>query len=115
MIQRWLNASNHLTLAKAEQVAESGIRSIGISMESMKFTKPLRRKQKILRWTPSFRPRSAEHKIDSGGLLSFLFLFDCYSFRASKPFGKERTSRAWHRPSSLSVFLGFPTLPPQAV
>ncbi len=68
-----------------------------------------------LRWTPSFRPRSAENKIDSGGPLSFVFLFVCCSFRASKPFRKERTSRAWHRPSSLSVFLGFPTLPPQAV
>jgi hypothetical protein len=68
-----------------------------------------------LRWTPSFRPRSAEDKIDFGGLLSFVCLFVCYSFRASKPLRKERTSRARHRPSSLSVFLGFPILPPQAV
>jgi hypothetical protein len=52
--------------------------------------------------------------MDFAGLLSFVFLFVFRSFRASKPFGKERTSRAWHCPSSLSV-LGFPTLPPQAV
>ena len=67
------------------------------------------------RWTPSFRPRSAENKIDSRGLLSFVFLFVGCSLCASKPFRKERTSRGWHCPSSLSVFLGFPTLPPQAV
>ena len=63
-----------------------------------------------LRWTPSFRPRSAENKMDSAGLLSFIVLFVCRSFCASKPFRKERTSRAWHCPSSLSVFLGFPIL-----
>ena len=68
-----------------------------------------------VRWTPFFRPRSAENKMAFRGLLSFLFLFVCRSFRASKPFGKERTSHAWHRPSSLSLFLGFSTLPPQAV
>jgi hypothetical protein len=49
------------------------------------------------------------------GLLSFVFLFACRSFRASKPFGKEKTSHAWHRPSFLSLFLGFLCLPPQAV
>ena len=56
-----------------------------------------------LRWTPSFRPLSAENKMDSRGLLSWLFLFVCRSFCALKPFGKERTSRAWHCPSSLSL------------
>jgi hypothetical protein len=59
--------------------------------------------------------RPAENKRDFCGLLSLLFLFVCRSFRVSKPFRKERTSRAEHCPSSLSVFLGFPTLPPQAV
>ena len=68
-----------------------------------------------LRWTPFFRPRSAENKRDFCGLLSLLFLLVCRSFRVSKPFRKERTNRAEHCPSSLSVFLGFPILPPQAV
>jgi len=68
-----------------------------------------------LRWTPSFRPVSAENKMDSRGLLSWLLLFVCRSLCASKPFGKERTSRAWHCPSSLSVLIGFQYLPPQAV
>jgi len=68
-----------------------------------------------LRRTPFFRPRSAENKMDFRGLLSLLFVFDYLSFRASKPFGKERTSHAWHRPSSLSLFLGSLYLPPQAV
>jgi hypothetical protein len=53
--------------------------------------------------------------MDFRGLLSLLFVFDYLSFRASKPFGKERTSHAWHRPSSLSLFLGSLYLPPQAV
>ena len=69
----------------------------------------------VLRWTPSFRPLSAENKMDSRGLLSWLLLFVGRSLCALKPFGKERTSRAWHCPSSLSVFCGFPYLPPQAV
>ena len=68
-----------------------------------------------LRWTPSFRPLSAENKMDSRGLLSSLFLFFCRSLCALKPFGKERTSHAWHCPSSLSLFDGFQYLPPQAV
>jgi len=68
-----------------------------------------------MRWTPSFRPLSAENKMDSRGLLSWLFLFVCRSFCALKPFGKERTSRAWHCPSSLSLLIGFQYLPPQAV
>ena len=67
------------------------------------------------KWTPSFRPLSAENKMDSVGLLSFVFLFVSRSFCALKPFGKERTSRVLNCPSSLSLFLGFPTLPPQAV
>jgi hypothetical protein len=33
-----------------------------------------------LRWTPSFRPRSAENKRDFCGLLSIPVLFDCRSF-----------------------------------
>ena len=68
-----------------------------------------------LRWTPSFRPLGAENKMDSGGLLSWLFLFVCRSLCALKPFGKERTSRAGHRSSSLSRLMGFQYLPPQAV
>ena len=48
--------------------------------------------------------------MDSRGLLSFLFAFDFHSFCASKPFREERTSRLGHRPSSLSVFLGFSNL-----
>ena len=64
---------------------------------------------------PTFRPLSAENKMDFPGLLSWLFLFVGRSLCARKPFGKERTSRAWHCPSSLSVFFGFPFLPPQAV
>jgi len=68
-----------------------------------------------LRWTPSFRPLSAENKMDSRGLLSGLLLFFGRSLCASNPFGKERTSRAWHCPSSLSLFFGFQFLPPQAV
>ena len=75
----------------------------------------VRRIEDGVRRTPFFRPRSAENKMAFRGPLSFLFLFVCRSFRASKPFGKERTSHAWHRPSSLSLFLGFSTLPPQAV
>jgi hypothetical protein len=46
-----------------------------------------------LRWTPSFRPLSAENKMDSRGLLSALVLFVGRSRCALKPFGKERTSR----------------------
>src|SRR5208282_5393315 len=68
-----------------------------------------------VRWTPSFRPLSAENKMDSRGLLSSLLLFVGRSLCALKPFGKERTSRAWHCPSSLSVLIGFQYLPPQAV
>jgi hypothetical protein len=60
----------------------------------------------VVRWTPSFRPLSAENKMDSRGLLSWLFLFVGRSFCALKSFGKERTSCAWHYPSSLSVFAG---------
>ncbi len=57
--------------------------------------------QDYLRWTPSFRPRSAENKIDSGGPLSFVFLFVCCSFRASKPFRKrERAAPGTARPPS---------------
>ena len=68
-----------------------------------------------LRWTPSFRPLSAENKMGSRGLLPRLLLFVCRSFCALKPFGNERTSRAWHCPSSPSVFFGFQYLPPQSV
>jgi len=53
--------------------------------------------------------------MDSRGLLSWLLLFVCCSLCALKPFGKERTSRVWHCPSSLSLFFGFQYLPPQAV
>jgi hypothetical protein len=67
------------------------------------------------KWTPSFRPLGAESKMDFAGLLSFVFLSVCRSLCALKPFGKERTSGVLHSPSSLSLFLGFPTLPPQAV
>ena len=69
----------------------------------------------VVRWTPSFRPLSAENKMDSPSLLSSLFLFVCRSRCALNPFGKERTSRAGHRPSSLSLLMGFQYLPPQAV
>jgi hypothetical protein len=68
-----------------------------------------------VKWTPSFRPLSAENKMDSRGLLSWLLLFVCCSLCALKPFGKERTSRAGHYPSSLSRLLGFLYLPPQVV
>ena len=68
-----------------------------------------------LRWTPSFRPLSAENKMDSRGLLSWLLLLVGRSLCALKPLGKERTSRAWHAPSSLSLLIGFQYLPPQAV
>lgn len=61
----------------------------------------------ILKWTPSFRPQSAENKMDSRGLLSWLLLFACCSLCALKPLGKERTSRAWQCPSSLSLLMGF--------
>lgn len=47
MVQRWLNASNLLTMDKAEQIAESSIGSIGVSMENMKFKAPARKEQKI--------------------------------------------------------------------
>jgi hypothetical protein len=53
--------------------------------------------------------------MDSRGLLSVLFLVSGRSSALQKPFGKERTSRGWHCPSSLSLFFGFPFLPPQAV
>src|SRR5258706_6499990 len=79
------------------------------------------------RWTPKIGPQSAENKIGSLGLLSFVFLFVCRSLCALKLLRfvfrslctlkllrKERTSRAWHCPSSPFVFLGFPTLPPQS-
>jgi len=68
-----------------------------------------------LRWTPTFRPLSAENKMDSRGLLSWLLLFVCRSLCALSSFGKERTSRARHHPSSLSRLLGSPYLPPKAV
>ena len=68
-----------------------------------------------LRWTPSFRPLSAENKMGFRGLLSSLLLFVGCSLCALNPFGKERTSRAWHCSSSLSLFFGFQYLPPQAV
>jgi hypothetical protein len=70
---------------------------------------------KKMRRTPFFRPLSAENKMDSRGLLSWLLLFVSRSLCALKPFGKERTSRAWHHPSSLSRLLGFQYLPPKAV
>ena len=68
-----------------------------------------------VRWTPTFRPLSAENKMDSRGPLSSLLLFVSRSLCASNPFGKERTSRAWHYPPSLSRLLGFQYLPPKAV
>ena len=67
------------------------------------------------RWPPSFGPLSAENKMDSQGLLSGLLLCFCRCLCALNPFGKERTSRAWHCPSSLSLLFGFQFLPPQAV
>ena len=57
----------------------------------------------ILRRTPFFRPLSAENKMASRGLLSWLRLSVCRSFCALNSFGKERTSRAWHYPSSPPV------------
>jgi hypothetical protein len=68
-----------------------------------------------VRRTPSFRPLSAENKMDSGGLLSWLRLFVCCSLCALNSFGKERTSRAWHHSSSLSRLIGFQYLLPKAV
>ena len=68
-----------------------------------------------MRRTPSFRPLSAENKMDSRGLLSWLLLFVSRSLCALKPFGKERTSRAWHYSSSLSRLMGFQYLPPEVV
>ena len=68
-----------------------------------------------LRWTPFFSPLSAENKMDSCGLLSSLVLSVCGSLCALKPIGKERTSRAWHCPSPLSLFFGCSYLLPQAV
>jgi hypothetical protein len=56
-----------------------------------------------LRRTPFFRPLSAENKMASRGLLSWLRLSVCRSFCALNSFGKERTSRAWHYPSSPPV------------
>jgi hypothetical protein len=46
LLRRWANASNLLTLEKAEQIAESDIRSIGISMERMQFKSPNEKNQK---------------------------------------------------------------------
>jgi hypothetical protein len=69
----------------------------------------------FVRRTPSFRPLSAENKMDSGGLLSWLRLFVCCSLCALNSFGKERTSRAWHHSSSLSRLIGFQYLLPKAV
>src|SRR5580698_6779146 len=69
----------------------------------------------ILRRTLFFRPLSAENKMDSRGLLSWLLLFVCCSLCALKPLGKGRTSRAGHYPSSLSRLMGFQYLPPKAV
>ena len=47
---QWANASNLLTLEKAEQIAESGIRSIGISMDNMKFKVPDVKEQRTELW-----------------------------------------------------------------
>jgi hypothetical protein len=58
----------------------------------------------FLRRTPCFRPLGAENKMNFRGLLSIVFSFVCRSLCALKPFRKERTSRALHCPSSLSVF-----------
>jgi len=58
---------------------------------------------KQMRRTPFFRPLSAENKMASRGLLSWLRLSVCRSFCALNSFGKERTSRAWHYPSSPPV------------
>lgn len=62
-----------------------------------------RRLECCLRRTPFFRPLSAENKMASRGLLSWLRLSVCRSFCALNSFGKERTSRAWHYPSSPPV------------
>jgi hypothetical protein len=69
----------------------------------------------FVRRTPFFRPLSAENKMDSCGPLSSLLSFVRCSLCALKPFGKERTSRAEHSPSSLSRLMGFQYLPPPVV
>ena len=69
----------------------------------------------VLRRPPFFRPLSAENKMDSRGLLSWLLLSVSRSVCALNPFGKERASRAGHYPPSLSRLMGFQYLPPKAV
>ena len=55
----------------------------------------------LMRWTPSFRPLSAENKMDSCGLLSWLLLFVCRSLCALTPLEKrERAVRGTARPPS---------------
>ena len=54
------------------------------------------------RWTPTFRPLSAEVKKDFPSLLASVFVC-VVSVCASKNFREERTSRDSHCPSSLPV------------
>jgi hypothetical protein len=89
--------------------------TIGLIKEGEKAAVENKGHPTIMRWTPSFRPLSAENKMASGGLLSWLLLFVSRSLCALNPFGKERTSPACHCPSSLSRLMGFQYLPPKAV
>jgi hypothetical protein len=86
LLRRWVNASNLLTLEKAEQIAESGIRSIGISMENMKFKTPNKKEQKtqlsygveqlLPYYTFTWESDKGRCQVDVSGLSSNIAFFD---------------------------------------
>src|SRR5260370_29290327 len=77
LVEKWRQAANRLTLQKAQQVAESAMRSYGVPMEEMKFKRPREREQ--LKWTEDWThsivtnaegecvvPRRVEHPASYG-------------------------------------------------
>jgi len=50
IFEQWMRATNLLTMEKAQQIAESAMRSFGVPREKMDFKEPMERKQRKYEW-----------------------------------------------------------------
>jgi hypothetical protein len=50
VLEKWMLATNHLTMKKAEQIAEAAMRSAGVPIDKMGFKKPTEQGQRKYEW-----------------------------------------------------------------
>jgi hypothetical protein len=86
ILEQWMRATNHLTMKRAQQIAISSMRSIGIPLNKLGFNKPTNSRQRKYQWKDGkiyplpyyeFEWRTDEHvcRVDVSGINSNIVHF----------------------------------------